>query len=161
MEEFEINTTTRQAAFIAQLGHESGQFLYMEEIANGSAYDSREDLGNTKPEAISIAKKNNTTPGRFWKGHGPIQITGYSNHLEMMIALSIDCLENPKILCEPVDGCRSAAYFWKSRGLNELADICDFLKISIRINGRNKKTGLPNGWAERQELHERAKTVLV
>lgn len=154
MEEFDINTPARQAAFLAQLGHESGQFRYMEELADGSAYDNRKDLGNTKPEAIRIAAKYGTTPGKFYKGHGPIQITGYSNHLEMMLALEIDCVEQPRLLCEPKDGCRSAAYFWKSRGLNELADKGDQRQICKRINGGT------NGLKDRQELYEHAKKVL-
>jgi putative chitinase len=155
MAEFEINTPARQAAFLAQIGHESGQLRYMEEIADGSAYDDRVDLGNTRPEAYRIAERNGTTPGRFWKGHGPIQVTGYDNHLEMMMALGIDCLENPRLLCLPSHGCRAAAYFWHSRGLNELADVGNFRRITKLINGGY------NHYDERQALYEKAREVLA
>lgn len=55
MQEFGIDTRLRMAAFLAQIGHESGQFRFMEELASGAAYDNRADLGNTNPEAIRIA----------------------------------------------------------------------------------------------------------
>jgi putative chitinase len=55
MEEFGINTPKRQAAFLAQLAHESGSLRYVQEIASGAAYDNRADIGNTRPDAIALA----------------------------------------------------------------------------------------------------------
>lgn len=37
MEEFSINTPLRQAAFLAQIAHESGSLRYVKELATGSA----------------------------------------------------------------------------------------------------------------------------
>ncbi len=48
MPKFEINTPARQAAFLAQVAHESGSLRYVREIADGSAYEGRADLGNTE-----------------------------------------------------------------------------------------------------------------
>ncbi|MDF1653201.1 glycoside hydrolase family 19 protein, partial [Pseudomonas aeruginosa] len=48
----------------------------------------------------------------------------------------------------------SAAWWWASHGLNDLADRGEFAAITRRING-----GL-NGQAERLALWERAKAVL-
>lgn len=155
MDECQIDSPKRIAAYLAQIGHESGQLRYVEEIASGAAYDNRKDLGNTRPEAIAIAKRNGTTAGRFYKGHGLIQITGYDNHLAAMLALDIDCVENPQLLCEPVNACRSAAWFWASHGLNELADAGRFKRITKVING-----GF-NGLADRLALHEVATRVLT
>ena len=161
MIEFEIDTPLRASAFIAQLAHESASFVYFEELASGKAYDNRADLGNTRPEAIEIARLYNTTPGRWWKGHGPIQITGYYNHLDCGLDLDLDLLHNPRLLCKPEHGFRSAGWFWEGRELNYWADREDFLKISILINGRNKNTGLPNGWEDRLAYYERAKRELL
>lgn len=155
MAEFQINTPKRIAAFLAQIGHESGQLRYVEEIASGAAYDHRADLGNTRPEAIAIAKRHGTTAGRFYKGHGVIQITGYDNHLAAMLALDVDCVEYPRLLCEPANACRSAAWFWHRAGLNKLADEGDQRKICRRINGGY------NGLADRLALHEVATRVLT
>lgn len=143
MTEFEINTKARQAAFIAQIGHESGQLRYVRELASGNAYEGREDLGNTMPG-----------DGMKYKGRGLIQITGKANYVALMMALGIDCLEHPEVLEEPVNACRSAGWFWKTNGLNELADQGNFLVITKRINGGT------NGLDDRQALWAKAKEIL-
>lgn len=155
MEEFEINTAVRQSPFLAQLAHESGSFRYMEELASGEAYETRHDLGNTKPEAIEAAARHGSTPGRFYKGHGPIQITGYYNHLRCGEALGLDLVNEPRLLTEPLHGCRAAGWYWYSRGCNDLADRGMFEAITRKING-----GL-NGLADRVAYYERARQALV
>jgi len=162
MQEFGIDTRLRMAAFLSQIAHESGQFRFMEELASGAAYDNRADLGNTNPEAIRIAAAHGSTPGRFWKGHGPIQITGYLNHLAAMMALQIDCVEQPRLLCEPVHGCRAAGWFWKVNGLARWADAGDIDGVSDVVN-RGRKTpaiGDANGFAGRKGFYDRALEVL-
>lgn len=143
MAEFEINTPARQAAFIAQIAHESGQFRYVRELAGGAAYEGRADLGNTmKGDGI-----------RF-KGRGLIQITGRANYKACGAALGLDLILYPELLEQPMYACRSAAWFWKSRGLNELADAGDQIKITRRINGGT------NGLAERLAYFEIARKVI-
>ena len=154
-DEFEINTPARQMAFLAQVGHESNAFIWMEELASGAAYDHRADLGNTRPEAIDIATRHGSTPGRYFKGHGPIQITGYDNHVKAREALGIDCVEHPKLLTEPIHGLRAAGHFWKTHGLNELADSGDFRAITKRINGA-ATDGPPSHHLERLQYLGRA-----
>lgn len=135
MFEFNINTPLRIASFIAQISHESGSLHYVEEIADGSAYEYRKDLGNLRPEALAIAHSNHSTTGKWYKGHGLIQITGYDNHLACGIALQIDCVNNPKLLTESINSARSAAWFWKTHNCNTLADMGMFDKISRVVNG--------------------------
>lgn len=158
MQEFGIASKERQAAFLAQIAHESGSLRYVREIADGSAYDSRQDLGNTRPEAIDIAMTNNTTPGRFYKGRGLIQITGFDNYFACSRALfngEATLAHNPVMLERKELSCRSAAWFWWSRGLNAFADAGMFEKITRRING-----GL-NGQADRLAYFKRAQEVLA
>jgi putative chitinase len=143
MEEFGITTPLRQAAFLAQIGHESAQFRYVRELASGEAYEGRKDLGNTAPG-----------DGVKYKGRGLIQITGKTNYVQLMMALDIDCVVNPAVVEEPVNACRSAAWWWSSRNLNALADAGNFLKITKVINGGT------NGLADREALYEVAKNVL-
>ena len=156
MSEFAITTPARQAAFLAQLAHESGSLRYVEEIASGSAYDNRADLGNTTPEAIALADLAGTTPGKYYKGRGLIQITGYTNYLACSRALCRDdsLVQNPSALERPDLACRSAGWYWDSRRLNDFADACQFETITRKING-----GL-NGQADRLAHYERAKKVL-
>ena len=149
MAEFSINTPARQAMFLAQVGHESGQLNFLKELASGAAYDTGKlaaRLGNT-PEADG--------DGQRYKGRGLIQITGTRNYLLCLMALDIDALSHPEILETPEFACRSAAWFWWNNGLNELADKGDFLTITKRINGGT------NGLADRETLLGRAKKVLT
>lgn len=51
----ECTTVNRVAMWCAQVGHESGGLRYMEEIADGSAYEGRLDLGgNTQPGDAAV-----------------------------------------------------------------------------------------------------------
>jgi len=144
MREFEIDTPVREAAFLAQLAHESGEFRYVRELASGRAYEGRKDLGNTEPG-----------DGVRFKGRGLIQITGRFNYRDCGDALGIDLLSTPELLEEPVLAARSAAWFWKSRGLNDLADKGDFKLITKRINGGY------NGYSARLRYWERAQGALA
>lgn len=151
MDEFEINTAARQSAFLAQVAHESGSLRYVRELESGAAYDTgrlAERLGNT-PE--------DDGDGERYKGRGLIQITGTDNYRTCSAALYGDpkhLLDHPELLELPDAACRSAAWFWKTKGLNELADVGDFLRITKRINGGT------NGMEDRLQFYERAKEVL-
>ena len=157
MLEFSIDTPTRQAAFLAQLAHESGSLRYVRELASGNAYNLRSDLGNTRPEALEAASRAGTTTGAYYRGRGLIQITGYDNYAECSRALFGDTetlTHNPAILEGRELACRSAAWFWRSRGLNDLADAGDFIRITRRING-----GL-NGISDRLTHYDLARSEL-
>ncbi len=143
MVEAGITTKPRQAAFLAQLGHESGSLRYMEEIASGAAYEGRRDLGNTQPG-----------DGRRFKGRGPIQLTGRANYAAASKALGIDLINNPSRAADPDVGFRIATWFWQTRGLNALADQGNFDAITKRINGGY------NGKADRDAYHRRALAAL-
>jgi putative chitinase len=154
MKEFCIDTPLRIAAFVAQIGHESGSLRYVEEIASGKAYEHREDLGNLDPLALIAAHANHSTTGVFYKGRGLIQITGYTNYVACCLGLGIDCIRNPKLLKDPINACRSAAWFWSSKELNKKADLGLFDEISRKINGGS------NGKEERRALYKRCLEVL-
>lgn len=124
MTEFKIDTPQRQAAFLAQLCHESGSLRYVRELASGEAYEGRLDLGNIKPG-----------DGVRFKGRGLIQITGRSNYGKCGQALNVDYIATPELLERPLDACRSAGWFWSSRGLNTLADSDSFGMLTKKING--------------------------
>lgn len=153
MDRYQINTRLRMAAFIAQVGHESGQFRYVRELG-GDQYLSKYDTG-------TLAKRLGNTPeadgdGQKYRGRGLIQITGRDNYLACSKALFGDdrLLRTPELLEQAEWACKSAAWFWNSRNLNALADVGHFNTITRRING-----GL-NGLAERRAFYERAKAVL-
>lgn len=143
MLEFNITTELRAAAFLSQLAHESGELRYMEEIASGSDYEGRADLGNTKPG-----------DGRRYKGRGPIQLTGRANYRKYGKLLGVDLEKNPTQASTPELGFRIAGQYWELNGLNELADRRQFKAITKRINGGY------NGMADRLKYYDRALRVL-
>lgn len=140
---FGIDTPLRQAAFLAQVAHESGSLAYVREIASGEAYEGRKDLGNTQPG-----------DGRRFRGRGLLQITGRANYAECGKGIGLDLLSHPELLEDPVHAVRSACWFWLARGLNTMADTGDIVKVSKRINGGT------NGLAPRVAYYKRALAAL-
>ena len=172
MGKYGIVTRLRIAAFIAQVGHESGQLTRLVENLNYSAegmmktWPSRFDLVRAtaaarKPEQIANivygGRMGNTAPGDGWKyrGRGLIQITGRTNYAACGEALGLDLLSKPELLELPQHAAMSAAWFWSMKGLNTLADQGQFVKITRRING-----GL-TGQTDRQALYDKALEVLA
>ena len=148
MNHYQIVGLKRVAAFIAQIGHESGQLKYVKEIWGPTKaqvkYEGRADLGNTV-----------AGDGSKYRGRGLIQITGRANYAECGEALGLDLVNHPELLERPQHACMSAAWFWASRGLNTLADVGKFDTITRRINGAQ------NGAADRRALYARALEVLA
>jgi predicted chitinase len=133
MIERNITTENRASAFLAQLGHESVSLRFFQEIADGSEYEGRLDLGNTQPG-----------DGRRFKGRGPIQLTGRSNYRTYGQLLGLPLEQRPEMAADPKIGFRIAALFWQRMDGNRLADAGNFREITRRING-----GF-NGMADRE-----------
>jgi putative chitinase len=141
-----IDTARRRAHFLAQVGHESGELRYTEEIASGDAYEGRLDLGNTEPG-----------DGRRFKGRGLIQLTGRANYRAFGNAIGIDLLsgDNPqRVATDPALAVDVACWYWQSRGINPLADADNAEAVTRKING-----GL-NGFADRLRQLDRARFFL-
>ncbi len=119
-----LDNHLRLIHFVAQVGHESGSFKYMQEIASGAAYEGRQDLGNTQ-----------VGDGVRYKGRGVIQLTGRANYRNYGRALGIDFERHPDIVATPSIGMLVACKYWSDKGLNALADIGDIQTITRRING--------------------------
>ncbi|WP_207878188.1 glycoside hydrolase family 19 protein [Pseudomonas sp. 32_A] len=153
MGKYAIITRLRMAAFLAQVGHESGQFLYVRELGN-DAYLSKYDTGR-------LAQRLGNTPeadgdGQLYRGRGLIQVTGRDNYEACSEALFGDSrlLNTPELLEQPVYASLSAGWFWHREGLNSLADKGDILAITRRINGGT------NGLEDRKAIYKRALEVL-
>jgi len=151
MEIYEINTTLRASAFLAQIAHESGELRFMEEIWGPTAQQKKYE-----PPSDLAKRLGNTQPGdgKRYKGRGPIQITGRDNYKKYGALLGVDLEENPDLAATPQYAFSTAGLFWKTKGLNELADVQDFITITKRINGGT--TGLK----ERQRYYEIAMNAL-
>jgi putative chitinase len=181
MQQYQINTVHRAAAFLAQIAYESDQCREIQERLNFSAVG----LTRTWPKrfpTLEIARPFEYHPeklanfvyanrlgngptesrdGYRFRGRGLIQFVGRSNYASVSDALGIDFVSNPDALLDPRNAAMSAAWFWKTRGLSELADDRtddddneDFRQITRVING-----GL-NGLLDRVDFWTRAKRVL-
>ena len=139
MHEYDICGKMREAAFLATVVHESGSFRYLREIASGSAYEGRKDLGNTQPG-----------DGVKYKGRGLIQITGRANYTEVSKALGVDFITNPKLLEQPNHAVRASCWWWRKRGLNTVADRGDIRAVTRIVNGGY------NGMADREKWYKLA-----
>lgn len=151
MAEFGIDTQARQAAFLAQCGHESGGLRWLVEMWGPTpaqvAYEppSRKaaDLGNTQPG-----------DGARYKGRGLFQLTGRSNYRKAGAALGADLEAFPDLAAEPGMASRTAGWFWQSHNLNALVDAGEFVQLTKRINGGT------NGLDNRLHLWACAKLAL-
>ena len=151
---FKIDTPQRVAAYLAQIGHESGRLVYVREIWGPTPaqtrYEGRADLGNTQPG-----------DGRRYAGRGLIQTTGRANYraardgLRKVDPCAPDFEAEPEALERPKWAALSSGLFWHSRKLNALADVGDFFRITRLINGGT------NGMADRLALYEQGKEALA
>ncbi|WP_222839787.1 glycoside hydrolase family 19 protein [Rhodococcus sp. WS3] len=130
----DCTTEFRAVMWCAQLGHESAGLRYMEEIADGSKYEWRSDLGNVQ-----------AGDGKRFKGRGPIQVTGrhnYSNlsqwaHGKGYVGTPTYFVDNPTELASPTYGFLGAIWYWTVARpqLNTLADQELLIAATTAING--------------------------
>lgn len=149
MAEGRIDTRLRIAAFLAQIGHESGSLVYSKELGGPSyfaKYDGRKDLGNTHPG-----------DGARFAGRGLIQVTGRHNYAKASQAIFGDdrLLTTPELLEQPEWAAKSAAWYWNNRNLNALADADRFTDLTRAINGGT------NGLEDRKIRYRKALSVLA
>lgn len=142
-------TADRIAMWCAQIGHESGGLKWMEELADGSAYEGRADLGNTRPG-----------DGRRFKGRGPIQITGRANYSRLsewafvsgMVPAATYFVDRPEELASDRYGFVGVTWYWTvARRMNSF--VGDIVAATLAVNG-----GL-NGLDDRTARWERAKAM--
>jgi putative chitinase len=162
MDKFDISNKHRVAAFLAQIAHESGELRTLVENLNYSAkrltqvwpkkfptLEAAAPYANNPKKLANRVYSNrlgngapNSDDGWRYRGRGIMQITGRANYHDIGIAIGMDLELQPEQLELPLPAALAAAQFWKSRGLNVLADDLsnddqeeDFKKITIRING--------------------------
>lgn len=141
MQQADITTVERAAYWCAQIGHESAGLLYMEEIADGSAYEGRADLGNTQPG-----------DGRRYKGRGPLQVTGRHNYGQLsqwafdrgLVPSPTYFVDSPGELSTTRYGFLGAVWYWTTHNLNSYADAGNFEGATRAINGGTN--GLADRW---------------
>lgn len=183
MDRFEIMASReRVAAFLAQIAHESGECSCLEEKLSYTAKRLTEvwpkrfpTLERALPYERQAEKLANyvyakrlgngdvlTGDGWRFRGRGLLQVTGRANYRSVARALALPLEAEPELLSKPQTAALSAAYYWHSRGLNELADDRndddddeDFVTISVLINGGRA------GLESRRRYWAKAKALLA
>lgn len=169
-----VNTNERLAAFLAQIGHESGGFNAVRENLNYGAKGLRTTFGKYFP-TDELAKQYERQPERIanrvyanrmgngpessgdgWRycGRGLIQLTGKDNYTRFAAALEISIDECVAYMETPAGACSSAGWFWDNNRLNGYCDRGDFIGLTKRINGGTI------GLADRKHHYEAALAAL-
>ncbi len=172
--DYDINTPTRVAAFMAQAHHESGGFVYVSENLNYSAKGLMKTFAKyfpdeatakayaNKPEKIANRVYANrmgngdeaSGQGFKFAGKGIIQLTGKDNYTRFAQSLEISVEDAAEYMRTFEGAAQSACWFWETNNLNKFADSGDFLTMSKRINGGTK------GMEDRELQHARIRRIL-
>jgi putative chitinase len=161
---FNITNNLRLAHFLAQCGHESGNFKAVSENLNYSADGLKKIFGKYFPGNLneSYARKPEKIAARVYasrmgngdeasgegfkfRGRGYIQLTGKANYTNFTKFIGEDCVANPDLVATKYP-LASAAFFFDS---NKLWAICDkgaddatVTSVTKRVNGGT--IGLPD-----------------
>lgn len=181
MKEFGIVDPENQAMFIAQVGHESGGFMRLQESFNysvaglsgfvraGRITQSQANALGRKPYEPSLPLErqraianlvyskrmgnNGAGDGWFYRGRGLIQITGMANYRDCGSGLKVELVSQPELLALDVYAARSAAWFFSSKGCMKYPG--DLARVTQIINGGQ------NGIDDRRARYAAARKALL
>jgi putative chitinase len=157
MERFDVSTPQRQAAFLAQVAHESLELTRLQENLRYTTPERlRQIYGRRFWHAARTAEEFVNAPERLanfvyadrlgngdeasgdgwrFRGRGPIQLTGRKNYRMAGDGCGWDFESSPDLVLDPKFGSLAAAWYWHVTGCNQLADALDIVGITQRING--------------------------
>jgi len=174
LEDYEINTPKRIAAFLAQTHHESGGYVWLSENLNYSA----DGLMRVFPKyfkTMEIAKAYARQPdkianrtyadrmgngdeasgdGSKYRGRGLIQLTFKNNYFWFAASLEITPEEASEYTQSFEGAAQSACWYWSENRLNRFCDANDIKGLSKAINGGFK------GLEDREVQYARALRLL-
>ena len=153
--DYEIDTPERTAAFLAQCAHESGNFNAIKENLNYKAasllkvfpkyfksqqvaeqYAHNQEMIANRVYANRMGNGDEESGDGFrYCGRGLIQLTGHDNYQAFADSIQCDVDTLPEYLATFEGAVQSAAWFWETNNLNELADKQDIVALTKRING--------------------------
>ena len=155
LDEYQINTPKRVAAFLAQCGHESGGFVFVTENLNYSASGLQRVFPKYFP-TLELAKQYERNPkkiasrvyanrmgngdeasaeGFAYRGRGILQLTGKDNYFWFGASLDLTPQQASEYLETFEGAAQSACWFWETNKLNRFVDGNDFKGLTRAING--------------------------
>lgn len=149
----------RVAAFLGQIGVESGELKYDVELR--SKYNTLDPKDTTQPTGNAYEGRK-ATLGNYVSGDGPkyigrgiLQITGRYNYNRYGAKLNLPLVDKPELAADPIVATKIACEYWNDRNLSSHADAWNLDKCTELVNGTAK---LHN--KERKEYSEKALKVL-
>lgn len=162
------------AAFLSQIAHESGGFVFTKENLNYSAAGLTKTFKKyfptlasaqayaRKPEKIAnkvYANRMGNGPessgdGFKFRGRGLIQLTGKNNYVKFANAVNMSIDEVIAYLETPEGAAASAGWYWNVNKLNAYVLANDYIGLTRRINGGT------NGLEDRVEKYKKALELL-
>jgi putative chitinase len=177
---FDLDTGMRVAAFLANVGVESGRLTAVVENMNYSA----EGLVSTFPDHFTEAEaqacahqpprianrvyanrngNGDEASGDGWtyRGRALLQISGRRNYQLCGLGIGLDLVNYPEQLEQPANAALAAGWYWASRKLNTYADGGQFLQVCKTINlGSAGAPGTPGSYSQRLALYGAAKKAM-
>lgn len=174
--QFGFETPKQVAMYLSQVAHESNEFNVLEENLNYSADRLKvvfpkyfknfttEQMQQYHRNPVAIAnlvyanRMGNGGPetgdGYKFRGKGPIQLTGKTNHMkcsEFLFGHEDVLVDEPDLLFHIPNAFGSSMWFWTS---NNLLAVTDMVTLTQKVNGGQ------NGYAQRLEYFNVAIQVL-
>jgi|688.fasta_scaffold789007_2 putative chitinase len=155
LDEYQINTPKRIAAFLAQCAHESGGFVFVTENLNYSASGLMRVFPKYFP-TLELAKQYERNPKKIasrvyanrmgngdeasaegfkFRGRGILQLTGKDNYFWFGASLDLTPEQASEYLETFEGAAQSACWFWETNKLNRFVDGNDFKGLTRAING--------------------------
>lgn len=180
MDRFGIRRPKQQAAFLAQICHESGGLLRVRENMNYSTPELLRKVWPYKFRTVEAARAYVRQPEKLanfvyagrngngdeysgdgwrYRGGGLIQLTGKYNYRNAEKGLEIPLIDQPELIEQKEHAAASAGWYWHEHNLNHYADLGEIDCISGIINrGDPSKVALHE--EERREAYVHALHVL-
>lgn len=172
--EYEINSSQRVAAFLAQCAHESGGFKalkenlnykaeslckvfpkYFRDMATATQYANQQEKIANRVYGNRMGNGDEASgDGYRYCGRGLIQLTGKDNYTAFAESIETPVEELPEYLSTFEGAVQSACWFWETNNLNQYADSNDIVTMTKRINGGTI------GLEDRKKHYEHALHVL-
>jgi len=125
LKEFNVYSPLVMVGAMATIRVEVGRnYKPIKEIASGSAYEGRKDLGNYVPG-----------DGVKYCGRGLIQITGRRNYEFYGKQIGVDLTCNPELALDLTNSARILASYFKSTGTAIACEHQDWIKVRRLVNG--------------------------
>ena len=146
----DMTSLNQRRHLIAQTCHETGRYRWMKELADGSAYEGRSDLGNTQPG-----------DGPKYRGGGVIQLTGRYNYQRFSDWLERNGMRDENVMKFGADYIAdhypflSAICWIQENNWDEVCKTEDVYQVTRVLNGGY------NGLEDRMKYYKKACKVIT